>query len=310
RGLTQTVTAGIISAKGRTTPLHGGMYQNFIQTDAAINRGNSGGPLVNMRGEVIGLNNSIVSRSGGNEGIGFAVPSNMAKKVMKQLIENGKVVRGFLGVRMRDIDESLQRSYNLPTREGTLVMQIVRDSPADKAGMEAGDFVVTVDGKKITSGNELRNTVADLAPGRTVEIGVYRDGEKKRLSIEIGQQPEDMAGAFGEGYHRPKAEQDDDKAQMERFGFKVATLEEGLAKRLGYKESIRGAVITNVAPDSDAAEEGLRAGVVITHVNGERIKTASEFRKAISGEKAASGVRLRVVEPSGVQTIVFIVPGK
>ncbi|HAU37129.1 MAG TPA: protease, partial [Phycisphaerales bacterium] len=158
-------------------------------TDAAINRGNSGGPLVNLRGEVIGINNSIATDSGGNEGIGFAVPSNMARDVMKQLIDNGKVVRGYLGVRIQDVDEKLAHSFKLPTTAGALVAQVAKGGPAEKAGMGDGDFIVRINGEAVKNVNALRNAVAALTPGKTYPFEIWRDGEKKTIDVKIEEQP-------------------------------------------------------------------------------------------------------------------------
>ncbi|MHC4982177.1 MAG: DegQ family serine endoprotease [Planctomycetota bacterium] len=299
RGLPQTVTAGIISAKGRQTS-RSRMYQDFIQTDAAINRGNSGGPLVNMRGEVIGINNSIATYSGGNEGIGFAVPSNMAKNIMKQLVEKGKVTRGYLGVRIQNVDEELAKSFGLPTTKGALVSGVSKGSPADKAKLKAGDFIVAAAGQEIEDVNDLRNAIADIQPGKVAELTIYRDGKKKSVSVEIASQPEDMVAAF-----RPPTGA---TGTVGRFGLKVADLTDDLAQKYGLDESAKGVVITEVAPDSDAAERGLTEGMVITHVGERGVSSVEELKKELSREGAKSGVRLRVVNRSGGGLFVFVRP--
>jgi len=309
RGLAQTVTAGIISAKGRSTGRFS-MYENSIQTDASINRGNSGGPLVNMRGEVIGLNNAIVSASGGNEGIGFAIPSNMAAKIMRQLVENGKVVRGFLGAGISSIDERLQKSLNLPTREGTLVTQIIKDGPADKGGLEVEDFITKVGNEKITDHNDLRNTVADIEPGKKVKFEIYRNGEKKTLDIEIAEQPENLTATFRDRYAPDTAEPDKTKVKASDYGLQVTTLDRRTAVRLGYGKDVQGVLIVEVAQDSDAAKQGLQGGWVITHVDNKAVKNIGEFKKAISKEGASEGVRLRLRTLSGARLIKFIEPRK
>jgi len=297
----QTVTAGIVSAKGRTTGARQ-MYQNFIQTDAAINHGNSGGPLVNMRGEVIGINTAIVSRTGVNEGIGMAIPSNMARNVMRQLIDKGKVVRGYLGVVIQDVHEGLAKSFGLPDTNGALVAQVAKGGPADEAGIKEGDFIVTVDGKATTNLNELRHAVADVLPGKTVPVEIYRNGEKRTVRVKVRLQPGDMATAFGQTGRSETA--------IERFGLKVATLTEQLANQHGYGSSMGGVLITEVDPGSDAAEQHLREGMVITRVQGKAVETADDFAEALSAKDAVVGVRLRVVEPSGVRRFVFITPTK
>ncbi len=295
--LPQTVTAGIISAKGRTTGRGG--YENFLQTDAAINRGNSGGPLVNMRGEIVGINTAIVSRTGVNEGIGLSIPSNMVKNVMNQLVEKGEVVRGYLGVIIQNVDERLAKSFELPSTKGALVAKVFEDTPAQKAGVKVGDFIVSVNGEKVDSVNELRNTVARIEPGEEVEMEIYRGGDKKTLEITIGTQPDKMARG---GMGRPAPRQ-----ASEDYGLNVKTLSDELAERLGY-EDVKGVLVVGVDSDSDAAESGVRPGMVITHVDGERVKTAEEFAEAISGDKAAAGVRMRVVDRQGNQRFVFITP--
>jgi serine protease Do len=310
-GLSQTVTAGIISAKGRTTSRGDASYQSFIQTDAAINHGNSGGPLVNMRGEVIGINSAIISRTGVNEGIGLTVPSNMVKNVMQQLIDKGKVTRGYLGVRIQDVDEKLAKSFNLPGTEGTLVSQVADDTPAARAGLKVGDFIIAVDGKNIKNTNELRNIVAHLDPAKSYPLKVYRDGKEITVKVTLGEQPADMAGAFGdespggaEGSQTAKA------ASAARFGLKVVALDKEAREQLGYKPDAKGVVITEVAPSSDAADQGIEAGMAITEVQGKPIDSPAAFDKAISAPDVDSGVRLLVMDKSGGKRFVFITPEK
>ena len=306
-GLPQTVTAGILSARGRTTNSPGMRYESFLQTDAAINRGNSGGPLVNMRGEIIGINARIVSRSFGNEGIGLAIPSNMARDVMKQLIDTGKVVRGYLGVGIQDVTGPLAKSLNLPDTKGSLVRQVLDDTPAAAGGLKVGDFIIAVNGRAVAGSNDLRNLIAAIAPGRKAKIKVIRDGKAKTLPVKIGEQPKAWArgpGGKGDPAAAPKA--------VKNFGLDVATFNEELAKKYKYKDakSIAGVVITDVEDASDAAEQGLRKGMVILQVQGKAVKTAEGFAKAVSAKEAAAGIRLLVVDPRGAQRFVFITPKK
>lgn len=301
-GLPQTVTAGIISAKGRTTGRDG--YENFLQTDAAINHGNSGGPLVNMRGEVIGVNTAIVSRTGVNEGIGLAIPSNMAKGVMAQLVDGGKVVRGYMGVNIQNVDENLARSFSLPDSQGALVAGVRDDSPAQKAGLRSGDFIVAVDGKGVKDVNDLRHRVAEIRPDTTVKIEYYRDGKKQSASVKITQQPSDVASESSDsGTPEPS-----DAAG--RFGLKVADVNTELADRFGLKKSVKGAVILEVDENSDASDQGLRPGDVITEIQSTRITTAEDLVKALSATDAKDGVRLRVEDKAGNARFVFISPRK
>lgn len=297
RGLQRTVTAGIVSAKGRH--INGpGMYEDTIQTDAAINRGNSGGPLVNMRGEVIGINNAIASSSGGNEGIGFAISSNMAADVMEQLIANGSVVRGFMGVMIQDVDDRLAASFDLPSTDGALISQVQPATPADRAGLEAGDFVVSVDGNPVRSVLELRRVIAGIQPGRTVPLEAYRNGEIVTFEVEIAAQPSSMSYA-NQPLPRPAA----------NHGLKVATLSRRTASRLGYDEDLEGVVITEVSPVSEAADEGLRVGMVITHVGADPVTTAEAFGELLGAAENGEGVRLRVRTPQGAR-YVFVAPSQ
>jgi len=305
-GLEQTVTAGIISAKGRNTrdPI---TYQNYLQTDAAINRGNSGGPLVNMRGEVVAINRAIVTASpfGGNEGIGFAISSNVARNVMRQLIDKGKVVRGYLGVEIHDVGEDLAQSMGLPGTDGSLIRQVYEDTPAGKARLKVGDFITAVDGKKITDSDELQSRMAAVSPGTTVKLTLYRGKEKMTVPVEVAEQPKDFAAMRG----APLKEETPSEA-VRKFGLEVATLDEDLAKKYGYKRPVEGVVITKVAGASDAAEEGLRVGMIVLQVQGKDVKTAEGFAGMLAAKEAEPGVRLLVKDRRGAQRFVFITPQK
>ena len=301
RGLSHSVTAGIISAKGRTTGSPN-TYEDLFQTDASINRGNSGGPLVNMRGEVIGINSAIMTYSGGNEGIGFSIPSNMARKVMAQLVKTGKVVRGFLGVSIQNVDEKLAKSFNLPHTRGALVTTVAANTPAEKAKIREGDFIVSIAGKTVADTNELRNIVAAVKPGRTVDIKVIRDTKTITLKVTVAAQPADMVAMFDPP--RPG------RTDAERFGLSVRTLTAELAAMYGYRRGARGVLITKVVPGSSAAEQGLAPRMLITQVQRKDITTAEEFAAALRDKGAASGIRLRVTDTEGGRRFVFITPRK
>lgn len=301
-GLDQTVTAGIISAKGRTTG-KAGMYQDFLQTDAAINRGNSGGPLVNMRGEIVGINTAILSESGGSQGIGFAIPSSMIKRVLPQLIEKGKVIRGFLGVTLQDVDERLAKSFKLPNTDGALVSSVVQDSPAGKAALKAGDFISRFDGKGVNNVNELRNHVAETPPGKTVEVEYYRSGKKNTAKVTLGAQPAEVAAS-------PETPRTTEGASSEKFGLKVEAPTVDLAKRYGYKSTPKGVVITSVDVGSPADNEGLKEGMTVTQVNGKDVATPEDFLHAMSGSDSADGARLSVTDSGGGTKFVFLTPRK
>ena len=270
-GLDQTVTAGIISAKGRAN-LGIASYENFIQTDAAINPGNSGGPLVNLRGEVIGLNTAIITRTGGYQGIGFATPSNMARRVMDAILDEGRVVRGWLGVFIQSLDEDLAESFGFEGTEGVLVSDVTPDGPADEAGLEAGDIVVELDGRRTTTQHELRNRIAAIRPGKRVELGVFRDGEERTVRVRLGERPpfEELA-----------------------FGVTVLTLTEALAEQLGARTR-RGVVVTAVRPRSPADRVGLELGDIILEFGDRRIEDAADFRRALRELDPDEGVRIRV----------------
>ena len=303
-GLPQTVTAGIISARGRTTQ-RGNAYESFLQSDAAINHGNSGGPLVNMKGEVIGINSAIISESGGNEGIGFAIPSNMVKTVMAQLIEKGKVTRGYLGVSIQGVDEKLAKSFGLPSTRGVLISGVAPGGPAEKAGIKAGDFIVTIAGKAVENPNELRNLVADQTVGKSVAVEFYREGKKQSASVTIDAQPADMRAALGGAAGTQPAE-----AAADKFGLEVANPTEALARQFGYKAAPKGVIVVQVAEGSAAEDQGLKAGMTITQIQGKPVASAEEFQKAITAKDAAEGVRIRVTDPSGASRFVFLSPGK
>jgi len=300
-GLPQTVTAGIISAKGRTTGRGG--YENFIQTDASINHGNSGGPLLNMRGRVIGINTAIVSRTGVNEGIGLSIPANMAKSIMNQLIDSGQVVRGYLGVSIQNVNQALAKSFNLPETHGALVSSVGKDTPAENAGLRDGDFIVEVNGKNVKNVNDLRNCIAAARPESTVKLRLYRDGKSRTVKVRIGRQPEDFASMIGQGGPESPSGRASD-----RFGLKVATMSREYAEKFGLDGSLKGVVVLEVAPGSAAADQGVKPGDVITHVQGKQVVSADVLTDALAGDEAKNGVRLRVRDRSGGMRYVFITP--
>jgi len=300
QGLPQTVTAGIISAKGRSRRALR-TYQDYIQTDAAINRGNSGGPLVNMKGEVIGINNMIITSSAysGNEGIGFAVPSNMAKGIVAQLIDKGEVIRGWLGVGIQDLSPEAVEDFQLPDTNGVLVASVIPDTPAEKAGIKIEDVIVSVNGKKTPTANELRNLVASIKPGTKIPVVLYRDGKKKTIAVKLEARPAELSAAWeGEG----PAE----KRSVGALGLSVRTMTDDLAEKYGYEDPTEGAIIVNVDPDSEAAENGLSEGMCVTHVQGKRIESAEEFEEVLETVAPSPRVRLRVTDPSGGARLVFL----
>jgi serine protease Do len=285
--LMHTVTAGIISAKGRSDV---GLadYEDFIQTDASINPGNSGGALADLGGNVIGINTAIANPSGGgNVGIGFAIPINMARKVMDTLIAKGKVIRGFLSLNTQDIDEDLAKALKLKTTQGALVVQVTPGGPAEKAGIKRGDVITSFNGEKIADGTELRNKVAQTAPGTTVKIGLLRDGKELSLNAVLAERPQ------GPAAKAPSAEAPE-QLTSRKLGLGIQTLTPDIAQQLGYTKD-QGVVVTDVAPGSPADDAGLQAGDLIKEVNKVSTKTVRDFEKAIGrlkkGDTAALLVR-------------------
>ena len=273
-GIGQTVTMGIISAKGRSTPSGDGGYEDFIQTDAPINHGNSGGALVNTKGELIGINSQILSGSGENIGIGFAVPSNMARNVMGQLRTNGKVTRSRLGVMIQPVTSDIASSLGLKNTNGAIVSQVEPGSAADHAGIKQGDVLVSFNGQAVRDTNTLRNRVAESTPGSNATVVVVRDGGEKTLTVKLDElSPEKSARRGGESDAIP-----DDKAAL---GISVAPLTPELADQFKLPKNTKGVVIQDVNPNGRAADAGLQAGDVIQQVNRQSVETVEELRTAV-----------------------------
>ncbi|MHC4195578.1 MAG: Do family serine endopeptidase, partial [Planctomycetota bacterium] len=280
-GLSHTVTAGIVSAKGRSG-FGLADYENFIQTDAAINRGNSGGPLLDIDGRVIGINTAIFGATG-NIGIGLAIPINMAKSVYSQLISGGKVVRGFLGVGIQDLTPDLAESESLEIKntKGIVITDVTEDSAAGKIGLKQYDIIVEFNGEKVEKTNDFRNRVAMLKPGTEVKLVVLRDGTRKNFTVELGQRPEPgrLAGTPSEA--------------MEGLGFSVQNLTDELAERFGY-EGRSGVIVNQVQSGSIAELAGIAPGVLIMEVNRQPVKNVKQFSKALKNAKKARSVLLLI----------------
>jgi serine protease Do len=273
-GVGQTVTSGIISAKGRTTPSRDGSFQDFLQTDAPINHGNSGGALVNLQGELLGIPSQIMSPSGGNIGLGFAIPSNMAKNVMGQLISSGHVRRAKLGVSVQGITADLASSLGLSDVRGALVNQVEPGSPAERAGLKQGDVITEVQGRRVSDGNELRNAIANSAPGASVAIKVIRDGRTSDFSAKL-----DELKARGED--ADTRDEGESSASPGRFGMQVTPLTPQLAQQYEVPQTLKGVVVTDVDPDGVAADSGVQPNDVIEKVNGRPTTTVAELKTAI-----------------------------
>ena len=284
-GLERTVTVGIISAKGRV--IGAGPYDDFLQTDAAINPGNSGGPLFNMKGEVIGINTAIVASG---QGIGFAIPINLAKEILPQL-EKGKVIRGWLGVSIQDVTPELAKSFNLKDTKGALVADLVKDSPAQKAGIERGDIIVSFDGKAITSAHELSRTVASTAPNTKAKLEVIRSGKRQALTVQVGTMP-------GEA-------EEESKVVAAELGLSVQTLTPELAEQFEWPREEKGVLITGVEPGSAAEDGGLRRGDLIKEMDQKPVQTVDEYRRQL--KKAKQGESILFLVKRGNQTFFVTV---
>jgi serine protease Do len=283
-GLEQTMTAGIVSATSRD--LRSGPYDNYIQTDASINPGNSGGPLVNMQGEVVGINTLIFSRTGGNVGVGFAIPSNLANKVYTQLAKSGKVTRGYLGVNLQQLTPAMAKLSGTEGVEGAVVGDVAdAASPAAKAGLRSGDIIVEFDGKGVKSPKQLSEIVADTPVGQSVKIKYLRDGQARTTAIVLGERP----GRNQEANARPEAGNEGEA----KLGITFATVTSEIAQQLKLKIAT-GAVIENVQPGSPAAEAGLRRGDVIHRVNRTAVTSGDELINAIRSLKTDKEVVLQI----------------
>jgi len=269
-GLEQTVTAGIVSAKGRV--IGSGPYDNFIQTDASINPGNSGGPLINMKGEVVGINTAIIASG---QGIGFAIPINMAKEIAPQLQEKGHVTRGWLGVSIQEVTPELAKSFDLKEKKGALVSQVVSGSPAEKAGIEQGDIILEFDGKEVSDAKDLPRIVASTPVDKTVTLKVSRNGKITDRQVKVGEMEEKVEVTKAPSH--------------KSLGITVQNLTPEIAKELGLKKET-GVVVTRVEPGSAAADAGIQTGDVIREVNRKPIKDVEEFSQKVEKAKGQDNV--------------------
>ena len=297
-GLDRTVTAGIISATSRANM---GItdYEDFLQTDAAINPGNSGGPLVNLRGEVVGINTAIASRSGGNAGVGFAIPSDMARHVMDSIIKEGHVTRGYLGALIQDLNEDLAKSFGLEVTHGVLIGDVVKGGPAEKAGLRAGDIVTKLDGEPVTNASEFRNAIAATPPGGSVTLEIYRDGKTQTMKAVVDKlDPKNVPGSKGQ-------EESPSEEEATYLGLSVQELTPELAKRLELPGDVQGGVVTAVEPGSPAALLDIAPGDVIVSVGEQQVKSLHQLRTLLDEDHLKKGVRLQILR-EGVHRYVFL----
>lgn len=281
-GIGQTVTSGIISAKGRSTGISDGSFEDFLQTDASINRGNSGGALVNTSGELIGVNSQILSPSGGSIGIGFAIPSNMARAVMDQLIKTGRVRRGMIGVTIQDVTADLAANLNLGAARGAIVSSVQAGGPGEQAGLKRGDVITAVNDQLVADSNSLRNIIAATAPGTPASVTLVRDGREERVSLTLAELPSSTATNGNQGGGEGSATGD-------RFGLRLEPLTPELASRLGLSTTDQGVVVTRVEPNGVAADAGIRQGDVIQEANRQPVRTVADFNTSVqrSGTRPA-----------------------
>ncbi len=265
-GLEQTVTAGIVSAKGRI--IGSGPYDDFIQTDASINPGNSGGPLLNLDGEVIGINTAII-KSG--QGIGFAIPSDMATGIIDQLTESSSVSRGWLGVAIQSVSKEMAEYYGLEEGQGVYVAKAYEDNPAYEAGIRQGDVIIQIDGKEIESSRDLTLTIANLKVGQMIKVHLIRDGKKKTFPVKLGKRPNNMDESGAEGM-----------SDYDDFGFMFKTLDDDIRKQMGYHDGHQGLVVTRIKPGTLAAQSGVRVGDLLVEINHYKIKSPKDYTKALS----------------------------
>ncbi|KMQ49752.1 HtrA protease/chaperone protein [Chitinispirillum alkaliphilum] len=290
--LTSSVTMGIVSATGRTTPGHNtSSYQNFIQTDAAINPGNSGGALVNLRGELIGINTMIYTRSGGNMGIGFAIPINMARRIMEDLIYEGTVTRGWLGVMIQELDQSTREALNLPRNvRGILIGDVFDGQPAQKAGIKRGDIITAIGDRKVEDPNQLRNAVANIRPGQTVPVTLFRDNEE--ITVEATITARDEEGASTTPTRSDTTPEESSEEVSRTLGMELGNITRDIRNQLGLGRNVRGVVVLSVENNSQAAQEGIRENDIILEVNRTAVTSVREFNQ--------------VAEPKSGEPILFL----
>lgn len=294
-GLAGTVTHGIISGKGRNLNLH--MYEDFLQTEAPINPGNSGGPLIALDGKVVGINAAIKTRSGGFQGVGLAVASNLARDVVDKLCTVGHVQRGYLGVQIRELADDVAERLGVPAGQGVIIGEVFDRTPAAKAGLEPGDIITAIEGKKIKDGRALQAAVATLPIDRATEFKVVRDGKTLSVPVTIEEQPKEfgMTGVPAQRVVPNRAE----GVTVESLGIELGDLTEGMAESLGHRPGTQGAVITRVVPGGVGHTLGLSQGMVITRVEKEEVGSAEEARAALERGSLERGILVQVQSPTG-----------
>jgi serine protease Do len=300
-GVGQTVTMGIISAKGRRTGLSDGSFEDFLQTDAPINQGNSGGALVNTNGDLVGINSQILSPSGGNIGIGFAIPSNMARTVTEQLINKGKVRRGQLGVYVQAVTDDIAQGLGLKEARGVVVASVQKGSAAERAGVKQGDVITAINGTAVGDANELRNLVAAAQPGTDATLTIVRDGREQQLKVTLGE----LSGSAGDAGEENGGGGAQGQSEGGKLGLEVSPLTPELAQRLRLSEDKQGLVVTGVDPSGPGADAGLQQGDLIEQANRQPVKSIEDLRAAI--QSAGDHPLLLLVTRPGEGTIFVTV---
>jgi serine protease Do len=294
-GVGETATMGIVSATGRSR-LGIEDYENFIQTDAAINPGNSGGAMIDIHGNLVGINTAILSHggSGGNEGVGFAIPMSMAKPVMDQILAHGKVIRGYLGVHIQDFSPELAKSFNFNQSGGVLIGDVSANTPAANAGLKKGDVIVKLNGQTQSDSNDLRNTISQMAPGTQVKLDIWRDGKVQPFTVTLGELPKD----------KETAESSDDNSSGEIQGIDVQDLTPEISQQLNLPSGTHGVVVTSVDPASAAAAAGINRGDLIQEINHKPVNSASQYKQLMSN--AGTQPILLLINRGGITNYVVV----
>ena len=294
-GVGETATMGIVSATGRSR-LGIEDYENFIQTDAAINPGNSGGAMIDIHGNLVGINTAILSHggSGGNEGVGFAIPMSMAKPVMDQILAHGKVIRGYLGVHIQDFSPELAKSFNFNQSGGVLIGDVSANTPAANAGLKKGDVIVKLNGQAESDSNDLRNTISQMSPGTQVKLDIWRDGKVQPFTVTLGELPKD----------KETAESSDDSSSGEIQGIDVQDLTPEISQQLNLPSGTHGVVVTSVDPASAAAAAGINRGDLIQEINHKPVTSASQYKQLMSG--ASGQPILLLINRGGITSFVVV----
>tara|TARA_B100001123_G_C15320356_1_gene1027668 strand:+ start:1617 stop:3023 length:1407 start_codon:yes stop_codon:yes gene_type:complete len=287
--LSHTVTTGIVSALGRSNILNSQSYEDFIQTDAAINPGNSGGALLNMNGELIGINTAIATggRERGNRGVGFAIPSNMVFRIMSDLVDKGYVTRSWLGVYIQELDDETARALELDTRNGALITDVVDGSPAEKSGLQEGDLIITFNGESISNPANLKNVVSLSSPESPSKVKIIRDGKNKTIKVRLEELPDE-----------PQQLATKSTKESNEFGFRLKKLTESLRKKYGY-DNEDALVVTNINLDGEAYQKGIREGDIIKRVGTQKISTVSQFNKLVEAARSKGAILILVKKPNG-----------